>query len=108
MSDNEELLSQIRDLLIPISAVAKAQLADEGPNRIRSVVGSGQRQRAAALMDGSHTRSRIQTETGISAPNLSTLIKDLRDVGLVTEAESKPKLALGPSGLWAATKKSSA
>jgi hypothetical protein len=103
MSDNVEVLIQIRDLLIPISAVAKAQLADTAPHRIRSIVGSGQRQRAASSMDGSRTRVQIQQHTGISAPNLSTLIKELREAGLVTESDSKPRLAVGPAGIWPAS-----
>ena len=102
--DNNSLLEEIRDLLIPISAIARAQLVEEGPDRLRAIVGSGQRQGAAQMMDGAHTRSEIQRLTGINAPNLSTLVKELREAGLLTERASKPRLIVGPSGVWKRTK----
>ena len=105
MTDKDTLLEEIRELLIPISAVARAQLMEQGPARLRSLVGSGQqRQVAAAMMDGSKTRAEIQKASGINAPNLSTLIKELRESGLVTERESKPRLVVGPAGVWKRTK----
>ncbi len=100
MPDNDALLEEIRDLLVPLSAIAKGQLAVHGPERLKSLVGSGQRQRAAKMMDGSKTRSDIQKATGISAPNLSTLVKELREAGLVTERDSKPRLIIAPVSVW--------
>lgn len=100
VADKNALLQEIRDLLIPISAIARAHLTEEGPDRLRVVVGSGQRLKAASLMDGSNNRAKIQKMAGISAANLSTLLKELREAGLVTERESQPRLLVGPSGVW--------
>jgi hypothetical protein len=99
--DNDELLTEIRDLLVPISSLARMKLGAEAPDKLRVVVGSGQRQRAARMMDGTKTRQDIQTATGISAPNLSTLMKELREAGLATEREGRPRLVVGPAGVWA-------
>lgn len=100
MTDNANVLAEIRDLLVPISAAARMHLADEGTDRLRAIVGSGQRLSAAKLMDGTKTRPQIQRETKISAPNLSKLMKDLREPGLVVEPDGRPQLVIRPSIVW--------
>lgn len=95
-----EILEEIRDLLTPLSAQARAWIASDGPEAIRDIVGSGQRQAAARLMDGRRTRSEIMAATGIADGNLSTLVRDLREAGFVTERASKPKLVITPSTVW--------
>ncbi len=99
-------LQEIRDLLAPLSAQARAWIVAEGPAAIRDIVGTGQREAAARLMDGKRQRSDIKASTGIADSHLSDLIKDLREAGFTKERERRPKLVISPGSVWPNTKAS--
>lgn len=80
-----EVLKDIRELLVPISAAYRrdyeAQMADSVRSRIGSSAG---RQRAWDLADGTRSQRAIAREAGISEGNLSKFFKELRALGAVS------------------------
>lgn len=106
-SDNE-LLRQIRDLLVPISGVYQPQYAEvmrsrkkEQVEAITQTVGKGAKRLAACkLMDGSRTRKEIAKEAKIDSGELSRFLKALKEDDLVEEEDGKPQLAVEPSIVW--------
>lgn len=94
MSEEVDLLREMRDLLLVIAEPALAK-RDE---RLRSVLKESVKGKVSAkavlLMDGSRTQKQISQESGINEGNLSRLVKALRANGLLAAQDQKPKLAL--------------
>jgi DNA-binding MarR family transcriptional regulator len=95
-----DLLTQIRDLLIPIAAVNRPQYEEIRKLQIQQyqkllaskVLGAKSR-KATLLMDGTRPQSDIAKESGVDRGNLSKLIKELREAELL-DAKSNPCLVL--------------
>lgn len=90
-----EVVCEIRDL---IRLIAEPQIAARDQKYreelIRLVGKSDQKAKAVFLMDGNHTQFQIHAATKVHRGNLSTLIKELMKVGLVTGDSKQPKLTI--------------
>ena len=92
MSQEIELLTEIRDLLQVMAEPALAQRDAKLRSSLRDVVGTGAKKaKAALLMDGSRVRSQIAKESGMDDGNLSRLVKALTDAKLIIDQKS-PKI----------------
>ncbi|MBK9239269.1 MAG: hypothetical protein IPL75_03185 [Acidobacteria bacterium] len=92
MSQEIDLLTEIRDLLQVMAEPALAQRDAKLRSSLRAVVGSGAKKaKAAQLMDGSRTRSQVAKESGMDDGNLSRLVKALSDAKLITD-QKNPKI----------------
>ena len=93
MSQEIELLTEIRDLL---QVMAEPELAKRDAKRrasLRDVVGNGaQKAKAVLLMDGSRTQATIVKEAGIDTGNLSRLVKALAGGQLIASDQKHPKV----------------
>lgn len=93
-----EILSavrEIRDLLRLMAEPAIAERDRKLRSELRRIVGNGvSKAKAVMLMDGSRSQSAIQRETGINQGNLSTLVKQLNGVKLLSGDGKSPKLAI--------------
>jgi len=95
MSQEIELLTEIRDLLQVIAEPALAQRDAKMRSSLRAVVGSSsKRAKAAMLMDGARPQSAIAKEAGMDAGNLSRLVKALASAQLISADEKQPRLRL--------------
>ncbi len=93
MSQEIELLMEIRDLLQIMAEPALAKRDEKFRVAIRSVAGKSQKKiDAIVLMDGSRTQAAITKETGIDPGQLSRLIKELEKAALINMDEKHPKL----------------
>ncbi len=99
------LLQEIRDLLVPMSAVVepdyqlliRRQRAELAKKLDEFVGKSIQRRDAAFLMTGSNTQKAIRDETGMDSGNLSRFVDQLAKA-LLLEGEDRvhPKLKVFP------------
>jgi hypothetical protein len=93
MSQEIELLTEIRDLL---QALAEPEIAKRDAKRrtaLRAAVGSSkQKARAVFLMDGTRLQSVLTKETGMDSGNLSRFVKGLASAELVAPDQKHPKL----------------
>jgi hypothetical protein len=93
MSQEIELLTEIRDLL---QVMAEPELAKRDAKRrgsLRDVVGNGSKKaKAVLLMDGTRTQSAIVKESGMDAGNLSRLVKTLAEQQLIASDQKHPKV----------------
>jgi hypothetical protein len=95
MSEDSELLRQIRDLLQLIAEPALAQRDERLRNALRKIVGkSRQKAEAVALMDGTRSQITIKKDCGIDDGNLSRLVKALREEKLIGPDDKHPKIAI--------------
>lgn len=95
MSQEIELLTEIRDLLQVMAEPALAKRDEKLRQSLRGIVGkSAKNTRAIALMDGCKLQSVIAKEAGIDQGNLSRLIKTLRKASLIASDEAHPKLVI--------------
>ena len=107
-SPGTELLTQIRDLLMPISAVYRPQYEElmrsrkrQQVDEILQIAGKGARRLAACkLMGGNWTRKEISEKAGIDSGDLSRLLKTLKEGELVEEENGRPRLVVDPSIIW--------
>ena len=93
MSQEIELLTEIRDLMQlmvePMLAKRDAKLRSS----LRSSVGSSDKKaKAALLMDGSRSQSAIVKESGIDPGNLSRLVKAFTTAQLIADDQKHPRL----------------
>ncbi|MEY2538792.1 MAG: hypothetical protein QOG67_2532 [Verrucomicrobiota bacterium] len=90
-----EAIREIRDL---IRLMAEPQIAARDQKYrdelIRLVGKSDQKAQAVFLMDGNHTQAQIHAKTKVHRGNLSTLIKELNKVGLLSGDPKQPKLTI--------------
>ncbi|ABD86544.1 hypothetical protein RPC_0974 [Rhodopseudomonas palustris BisB18] len=93
MSDDSELLREIRDLLRLIAEPALAKRDQRLRASLLELVGkSRQKAEAVVLMDGTRSQAAIQKQCGMDVGNLSRLIKALRGAGLVGPDDKLLKL----------------
>ncbi|MEA3208878.1 MAG: hypothetical protein QOE70_1935 [Chthoniobacter sp.] len=101
MSD-EKLLTAICEIRDLVRLIAEPQIAARDQklrDELTRIVGIGEAKRKAVLtMDGSSTQMEIHKQTGVNAGNLSTLIKQLGNAGLLSGDPKKPKLAISIPG----------
>lgn len=101
MSDDTELLREIRDLLRLMAEPALAKRDERLRASLRQIIGkSKQKADAVVLMDGTRSQAAIRKECGIDDGNLSRLVKVLRDSELIGSDDKHLKLAFPvPSNL---------
>ena len=93
MSQEIELLTEIRDLLQVIAEPALAKRDAKLRSALRSAVGnSAQKATAVCLMDGNRTQSAIAKDSGIDQGYLSRLVKALAASHLISTDEKHPQL----------------
>lgn len=93
MSENNELLREIRDLLRLIAEPALAKRDERLRASLLQVIGkSKQKADAVGLMDGARSQTDIRKECGIDDGNLSRLVKMLREAELIGADDKHPKL----------------
>ena len=106
-SDNE-LLQEIRDLLVPIAGVYRPQYEKvmrskkiELVEAITKTVGKGaKRLSVSKLMDGTRTRKQLSEESKLDSSELSRLLKALKEDDLAEEESGRPKLVVEPAIVW--------
>lgn len=97
-----KLLTEIRDLLVPMSEAARPEyekvLRERHQRAIESIiriVGRSRKQiRAAKMMDGAMTGTQIRAATAFDSANFSKFVKKLRDADALTSAEQKLALVV--------------
>ena len=93
-----EILSAVREIRDLVRLMAEPAIAERDRklrSELRRIVGSsGSKAKAVLLMDGSRTQSVIQRETEMNQGNLSTLVKQLNGVKLLSSDGKEPKLAI--------------
>src|SRR5437763_16024848 len=90
MNEQTELLTEIRDLLRVIAEPALAERDKRLRTELLETVGKSKpKSKAVILMDGSKGQNEIRKESGIDQAQLSRLVKDLREGGLITVVENK-------------------
>lgn len=95
MSEDTELLREIRDLLAVIAEPGLEKRDKRLREALLNVVGkSTRRAKAVLLMDGTRSQLMIKNETGIDAGDLSRCVKALREAGLIGKDDKHPKLAI--------------
>ncbi len=94
MSDDTEILREIRDLLRLIAEPALAKRDERLRASLQELVGkSKQRAEAVVHMDGTRSQADIRKAAGIDQGNLSRLVTALRQAELIGPDEKRPKLA---------------
>lgn len=92
MSEDSELLREIRDLLRLIAEPALAERDRNLRALLIQIVGKSQRKAdAVVIMDGTRSQADIRKDCGIDMGDLSRLVKALREAGLVGP-DDKPKV----------------
>ena len=96
MTEQTELLREIRDLLLVIAEPALAKRDEKFRESLTKIVGrSKPAAKAVLIMDGSRNQKQIRDESGIDAGNLSRYIKELRAASLINKDERQnPKLVI--------------
>jgi len=102
MSQDTELLTEIRDLLQVMAEPLLEKRHKKFRNGIREVVGKKQAGRAAVLlMDGTRTQAAISKASGMDAGALNRLVKELQKESLCAMEGKHPKLAMKlPGDFW--------
>ncbi|WP_193177850.1 hypothetical protein [Oricola nitratireducens] len=91
MSEDTELLREIRDLLRLIAEPALAERDKKLRALLLQIVGKSKRKAdAVVLMDGTRTQTAIWNECGIDRGDLSRLVKALHEAALIG-ADDMPK-----------------
>ena len=96
MSEQTELLREIRDLLLVVAEPALAKRDEALREKLKQIAGkSAAKHRSILLMDGTRSQTSIKSEAKIDQGDLSRLIKALREGGLLGKDEkAQPKLTL--------------
>jgi len=102
MSDDTEILQEIRDLLRLIAEPALVKRDERFRASLRELVGkSRQKAEVVMLMDGSRSQADIRKAAGIDRGNLSRLVAALREAELIGHDDKCPKLVCSiPSNLF--------
>jgi hypothetical protein len=94
-NDVDQAILEMRDLLRLLAGPAIAERDQKRRTEIRKVVGASiPKAKSVLLMDGSRTQMVIHKEIGINQGQLSTLVKQLTDSGLLSSDSKYPKLAI--------------
>jgi DNA-binding MarR family transcriptional regulator len=101
MTDDTEILREIRDLLRLMAEPALAKRDERLRAALHVVVGkSKQKAEAVVLMDGTRSQTDIRKACRIDDGNLSRLVKSLREAELIGADDKRPKLVFpAPSNL---------
>ena len=101
MSEDTEILREIRDLLRLIAEPALSKRDERFRASLQERVGkSKQKAEAVVLMDGTRSQAEIRKAAGIDKGNLSRLVTALRQTELIGPDEKRPKLVFpAPSNL---------
>lgn len=95
MSQEIELLTEIRDLLQVMAEPALAKRDAKLRSALRTVIGgSGRKAKAVQLMNGSRSQSEIVREAGIDSGNLSRLVNGLAAAQLISANKKHPSLSV--------------
>lgn len=101
MSEDTELLREIRDLLRLVAEPALAKRDEKLRASLKQIIGKSKRKaEAVVLMNGSRSQAEIRKQCGIDDGDLSRLVKALRGAELIGADDKHPKLAFPvPSNL---------
>lgn len=101
MTENTEILREIRDLLRIIAEPALAKRDERFRLSLQQIIGkSKQKAKAVILMDGTRSQAAIQKDCRIDFGDLSRLVKVLREAELIDPEDKNPKLVFSvPSDL---------
>jgi hypothetical protein len=101
MSDDTEILREIRDLLRLIAEPALAKRDERLRASLQELVGkSKQKAEVVVLMDGTRSQADIRKAAGVDPGNFSRLVTALREAELIGPDERRPKLVFpAPSNL---------
>ena len=95
MSEETELLREIRDLLLVVAEPEIAKRDEKCRVALRRIVGRSQHKaKAALLMDGSRSQIVIVKEAGIDRGLLSRFVKELREARLIGPDDKALKLVI--------------
>lgn len=93
MSEDTEILREIRDLLRLIAEPALAKRDERLRASLEEIVGkSKQKAEAVLLMDGTRSQAAVGKGCGMDVGNLSRLVKTLRSAGLIDPDDKHLKL----------------
>jgi hypothetical protein len=93
--DVSAAILEMRDLLRLLAEPAIAERDQKRREEIRRIIGGSEsKSKAVMLMDGNRTQLTIHNEIKIHQGNLSTLVKQLGEAGLLVGEPKKPKLAI--------------
>jgi hypothetical protein len=93
MSDDTEILREIRDLLRLIAEPALTERDERLRSSLQELVGkSKQKAEAVVLMDGTRSQAGIRKAAGMDRGNLSRFVTALRRAKLIGPNEKSPKL----------------
>src|SRR5262245_20004578 len=93
MSEDTEILREIRDLLRLMTEPALAKRDERLRASLHAIVGkSKQKAEAVALMNGTRSQTDIREACKIDLGNLSRLVKALREAELIDADDKHPKL----------------
>ena len=95
----EDLLREIRDLLVPIAEhyrpeyeAAKAERLERLKKTVSDTVASPKRRAAWDLIDGKRTQRQISQQSTLDEGSTSKLFKNLREIGAIVDAPNPTKL----------------
>jgi hypothetical protein len=95
VSEDTELLREIRDLLRLVAEPALAEREKALRSALLQIVGkSKQKEQAVVLMDGTRSQMAIHKQCGIDKGALSRLVKSLREASLLGDDDKQPKTVL--------------
>ena len=101
MTQDTEILLEIRDLLRLIAEPALAKRDERLRTSLQQAIGKSKHKvQAVVLMDGTRSQAAIRKDCGIDHGDLSRLVKALRGAELIGPDDKHPKLAFPlPSNL---------
>jgi len=95
MSSDNELLTEIRDLLRLMAEPALAERDKKLRSTLVEIVGKSRRKADAVLkMDGTRSQTEIKKDCGIDLGDLSRLVKALREKSLIGADDKHPKIVI--------------
>jgi hypothetical protein len=95
MTEDTELLREIRDLLLVIAEPALAKRDERLREALTQIVGKSKaKAKAVVLMDGSRNQATIKKESGIDFGALSRCVKALRTASLIRKDDQHPRLVI--------------
>lgn len=95
MTEQTELLREMRDLLLVIAEPALAKREEKLRESLAKIVGKSKiTAKAVLLMDGSRSQTVVKTESGIDASQLSRCVRSLREASLIGKDDKHPKLVI--------------
>ena len=95
MSQEIQLLTEIRDLMQVMAEPALAKRDAKLRSSLRGLVGtSAKKAKAVMLMDGTRTQATLVKDSGMDQGGVSRLVKGLAEAKLVAADEKHPKVLL--------------